>query len=50
MIVPTTQRFMAERMRATIHTEAVDHTPSVTAPQAVVDIIVQTARAVAPAR
>jgi pimeloyl-ACP methyl ester carboxylesterase len=39
MIVPQTQRFMAERMKATIKTHAVDHTPSVTAPTAVVDII-----------
>jgi pimeloyl-ACP methyl ester carboxylesterase len=39
MIVPETQRFMAERMKATIKAHAVDHTPSVTAPSAVVDII-----------
>jgi pimeloyl-ACP methyl ester carboxylesterase len=39
MIVPATQRFMAERMKATIKAHAVDHTPSVTAPAAVVDII-----------
>jgi pimeloyl-ACP methyl ester carboxylesterase len=39
MIVPQTQRFMAERMNAKIKTHAVDHTPSVTAPTAVVDII-----------
>ena len=39
MIVPATQRFMAERMKAKIKTHAVDHTPSVTAPGVVVDII-----------
>jgi pimeloyl-ACP methyl ester carboxylesterase len=39
MIVPQTQRFMAERMKATIKAHAVDHTPSVTAPTVVVDII-----------
>jgi pimeloyl-ACP methyl ester carboxylesterase len=39
MIVPETQRYMAERMRAKTKVHAVDHTPSVTAPGAVVDII-----------
>jgi hypothetical protein len=39
MIVPETQRFMAERMKANITAHAVDHTPSVTAPRVVVDII-----------
>jgi pimeloyl-ACP methyl ester carboxylesterase len=39
MIVPETQRFMAERMKANIRTLPVDHTPSVTAPAAVTDII-----------
>ena len=33
------QRYMAERMKAKIKAHAVDHTPSVTAPGAVVDII-----------
>ena len=46
MIVPETQRFMAERMKATIKAHAVDHTPSVTAPAAVVDIIRDAIRAV----
>lgn len=46
MIVPATQRFMAERMKATIRAHAVDHTPSVTAPRAVVDIIRDAARSV----
>jgi pimeloyl-ACP methyl ester carboxylesterase len=39
MIVPETQRFMADRMKAKIKAHAVDHTPSVTAATAVVDII-----------
>lgn len=46
MIVPATQRFMAERMKATIRAHAADHTPSVTAPRAVVDIIRDAARSV----
>jgi pimeloyl-ACP methyl ester carboxylesterase len=39
MIVPETQRFMAARMKAKLSAHPVDHTPSVTAPAAVVDII-----------
>jgi pimeloyl-ACP methyl ester carboxylesterase len=39
MILPETQRFMAERMKAKVRAHAVDHTPIVTAPAAVVDII-----------
>jgi pimeloyl-ACP methyl ester carboxylesterase len=39
MIVPETQRYMAERMNAKIKVHAVDHIPSVTEPTAVVDII-----------
>ena len=39
MIAPETQRFMAERMKAKTRAFAVDHTPSVTAPAAVVDMI-----------
>lgn len=46
MIVPATQRFMAERMKAKIKPHAVDHTPSVTAPGAVVDIIHDAIRSV----
>jgi pimeloyl-ACP methyl ester carboxylesterase len=46
MIVPATQRFMAERMKATITAHAVDHTPIVTAPKAVVDIIRDAARSI----
>jgi hypothetical protein len=47
MIVSATQRFMAERMKAQIRSHAVDHTPSVTAPRLVVEIILETTRAVA---
>ena len=47
MIVPATQRFMAERMKATIKSHAVDHTPIVTAPTPVVDIILDAIRSVA---
>ena len=39
MIIPATQRFMAERMKAKIASHAVDHTPIVTAPGPVIDII-----------
>jgi len=46
MIVPETQRYMAERMKAKTKAHAVDHTPSVTAPKAVADIIHNAIRAV----
>ena len=46
MIVPETQRFMAQRMKAKLRAHAVDHTPSVTAPGAVVDIIRDAIRSV----
>jgi pimeloyl-ACP methyl ester carboxylesterase len=39
MIVPQTQRYMAERMKAKTKAHAVDHAPSVTAPAVVMDII-----------
>jgi pimeloyl-ACP methyl ester carboxylesterase len=39
MIVPETQRYMAGRMKAKTKAHAVDHTPSVTAPALVADII-----------
>lgn len=39
MISPKTQTFMAKRMGATTRSVAVDHTPLLSAPQAVVDII-----------
>jgi pimeloyl-ACP methyl ester carboxylesterase len=46
MIVPETQRYMAERMKAKTKVHAVDHTPSVTAPGVVVDIIRDAMRSV----
>jgi pimeloyl-ACP methyl ester carboxylesterase len=45
MINPKTQRFMAERMRATVRSFAVDHTPLLTAPDKVVDVILEAAKA-----
>jgi len=47
MIVPETQRYMAERMKAETKTHAVDHIPSVTAPSVVVEIIRDAIRSVA---
>jgi pimeloyl-ACP methyl ester carboxylesterase len=44
MIVAGTQRFMAERMRAQVRSYPVDHTPSVTAPNVVVDVILEAVR------
>jgi len=44
MIVPETQHFMAARMHARVSAHPVDHTPSVTAPGFVVDLIVKAAR------
>ena len=39
MIVQGNQRFMAERMRARVHSHAVDHAPIVTAPAVVLDVL-----------
>jgi pimeloyl-ACP methyl ester carboxylesterase len=47
MINPETQHFMAGRMGAKIRSHAVDHTPLVTAPQQVVDIILEAVAATA---
>ncbi len=44
MILPETQRFMAERMGATIRSHPVDHTPMYTAPNVVVDVVLEAAR------
>jgi hypothetical protein len=41
MIVRETQRLMAEKMKAKVRPHPVDHTPNVTAPSVVVDIIVE---------
>lgn len=38
MINPSTQHFMAQRMKARIRSEQVDHTPLVTAPDPVVEV------------
>jgi pimeloyl-ACP methyl ester carboxylesterase len=50
MIIPDTQRFMAERMKATVRSHPVDHTPIVTAPGVVVDIIRDAMRAATATR
>jgi pimeloyl-ACP methyl ester carboxylesterase len=44
MIAPETQLFMAKRMQARTRSLPVDHTPLVTAPGAVVDLILEAAR------
>lgn len=44
MISPETQRFMAERMGATVRSHPVDHTPMYTAPALIVDVILEAAR------
>lgn len=41
MINPGTQHFMAQRMKARIRSEKVDHTPLVTAPNPVVEVFVE---------
>lgn len=43
MIAPETQHFMAERMKATVRSRKVDHTPLITAPDTVLDIILEAA-------
>jgi len=45
MIAPETQHFMATRMKAQMQSHQVDHTPLVTAPEAVADIILDAVRA-----
>ena len=44
MINPRTQRFMAERMRATIRSFPVDHIPLLTAADKVVEVILEAAQ------
>ena len=44
MINPKTQRFMADRMGAKIHSFAVDHSPMISDPQVVVNVILEAAR------
>jgi pimeloyl-ACP methyl ester carboxylesterase len=50
MISPDTQRFLAQRMGARTRSESIDHTPLVTAPHLVVDMILDavTSAAAAP--
>lgn len=43
MIAPENQRFMADRMAATVWSNNVDHTPMYTAPNLVVDIVSEAA-------
>jgi pimeloyl-ACP methyl ester carboxylesterase len=43
MIAPETQRFMAERMDATIRVHSVDHSPMHTEPDVVVNVILEAA-------
>ena len=45
MINPKTQRFMAERMKATVRPFVVDHTPLLTAPDKVLNVILEAAEA-----
>lgn len=44
MIVPETQRYMANRMGANIRPHPVDHSPMLTAPDLVVEVILEAAR------
>ena len=46
MISRDTQHFMAQRMKARVHSFPVDHTPLVTSPDAVTNVIVEAVRAV----
>jgi pimeloyl-ACP methyl ester carboxylesterase len=46
MILPETQRFMAQRMSAHVHAHQVDHTPIITSPEVVLNIIGEAVAAV----
>ena len=48
MINPATQRFMAERMDARIRSEQVDHTPLISAPGPVIEVILEAVMNSAP--
>jgi pimeloyl-ACP methyl ester carboxylesterase len=48
MINPKTQHFMADRMDARVRRERVDHTPMLTAPELVIDLILEAAREAFP--
>ncbi|MBB5060499.1 hypothetical protein HDF16_005235 [Granulicella aggregans] len=43
MILETTRRFMAERMKAIIKTTNADHLPALTMPKPVIDIVLEAA-------
>lgn len=45
MITPKTQHFMAERMKANVHSRDVDHAPSITAPDEVLQVLIEAADA-----
>ena len=47
MINPTTQKFMAERMRARTRTGNFDHAPLITQPQEVTDILIEAVETIA---
>jgi pimeloyl-ACP methyl ester carboxylesterase len=47
MILPETQHFLADRMKAKVRVHAVDHAPIVTAPHVVVEIIREAIKSVA---
>jgi len=47
MINPVTQHFMADRMKAHVRSHPVDHTPLVTAPDVVTQVIVEALQSVA---
>jgi hypothetical protein len=44
MITAENQHFMAERMKARVRAMPVDHMPMVTAPSAVVDVLLEAVR------
>ena len=46
MINPKTQEFMAQRMKATLRRLDVDHTPIATAPERVVELLLEAGRSV----
>jgi hypothetical protein len=48
--VAAPQRFMAERMKARVRTAPADHMPMLTAPSAVVDIVLEAVREIESGR
>jgi len=46
MIPARTQHFEAGRMGATVRTHAVDHSPMLTAPRTVIEVILEAVRAI----